>query len=361
MRSKPVVVVTGATGAVGSQLVQTLLRRHRFQVIALARGKGRRSAAQRVHEQLAAGSEPVPNSDLMIADMDLRSAGLGLEGAIQSRILQEADYFIHAAAQVDLAAPWSEVSSHNLTGTHNVLELLSRARRLRRFVYVSSAYAVGSGRPYLSHEDNLPPQPSFSNPYERSKYEAEQQVRAALRTGLPGTIVRPSIVVGDSRTGRAARHHVIYPLFRTFVHNLLSEWPLRESTTMNLVPVDFVVRRTLQLLTHRAAEGRCFHLVSQRPLSIGTVMNLLGRVAGIRLPKLVDPKQFDPARLPDSERLVFQGLKPFLPYFDDHLRFDCRNMLELGAPPRTGSAFLVRIGRAAIARGYAQLQIGTPS
>jgi hypothetical protein len=90
-------------------------------------------------------------------------------------------------------------------------------------------------------------------------------------------------------------------------------------------------------------------------------MNLLGRVAGIRLPKLVDPKQFDPARLPDSERLVFQGLKPFLPYFDDHLRFDCRNMLELGAPPRTGSAFLVRIGRAAIARGYAQLQIGTPS
>jgi hypothetical protein len=59
--------------------------------------------------------------------------------------------------------------------------------------------------------------------------------------------------------------------------------------------------------------------------------------------------------------LVFQGLKPFLPYFDDHLRFDCRNMLELGAPPRTGSAFLLRIGRAAIARGYAQLQIGTPS
>jgi nucleoside-diphosphate-sugar epimerase len=241
------------------------------------------------------------------------------------------------------------------------LELVRRSKRLRRFVYVSSAYAVGSGRSYLSHEDGLPPNPAFSNPYERSKYEAERLVRQALAAGLPGTIARPSIVVGDSRTGRAARHHVVYPLFRTFVHNLLSEWPLRESTTMNLVPIDFVVRRLLKLLIFPAAQGRCFHLVSQHPASMRTVLQLLGAIADVRLPKLVDPNRYDPDALPAEERLVYQGLRPFLPYFDDHLRFDCRNMLELGAAPRTGPAFLLRIGRAALARGYAQLQIRNPA
>jgi len=364
---KPLVVVTGATGAVGGQAVAALLAKRRHEVLALARGKGRRSAEQRVRECLngnvsgavsGAGSgaaAPAPGC-LTVESIDLRASDLGLSPAAEERILDRAEYFIHAAAQVDLSAPWSEVSANNLEGTAHVLELVGRARRLKRFIYVSSAYAVGSGRPYLSHEDRLPQEPAFSNPYERSKYQAEGLVRQALAGGLMGAIVRPSIVVGDSRTGRAARHHVIYPLFRTFLHNLLSEWPLLESTTMNLVPIDFVVRRILGLMRHPSAQGRCFHLVSQQPASLGTVLGLLGRVTDIRLPKLVDPKHYDPSRLPPEEQQVYEGLRPFLPYFDDHLRFDCRNMLELGAPPRTGPAFLLRLGRAAIARGYAQLQ-----
>src|SRR5262249_61233896 len=50
------------------------------------------------------------------------------------------------------------------------------------------------------YEDDLETGQRFRNAYERTKYEAERMVRAAMRQ-LPITVVRPSIIVGDSKTG----------------------------------------------------------------------------------------------------------------------------------------------------------------
>ena len=56
-------------------------------------------------------------------------------------------------------------------------------------------------------EEMLGPAPRFCNPYEESKYAAELLVAAS---GLDWTIMRPSIIVGNSQSGAAESDKMIY-------------------------------------------------------------------------------------------------------------------------------------------------------
>ena len=64
----------------------------------------------------------------------------------------------------------------------------------------------------------------FRNPYEQSKFEAELLVRERSRS-LPIQVVRPSIVVGDSRTGLTPAFNVLYWPLRAFSKRHLSGPP----------------------------------------------------------------------------------------------------------------------------------------
>ena len=61
-------------------------------------------------------------------------------------------------------------------------------------------------------EDELDEGQEFLNHYESTKFEAEVLVRRAMKAGLPATIYRPGIVVGDSRTGETQKYDGPYIL-----------------------------------------------------------------------------------------------------------------------------------------------------
>ena len=92
----------------------------------------------------------------------------------------------------------------NVEGTRNVLDAITRCRGLERLHYFSTCYVSGRyAGPF--GEDDLEVGAPFNNYYEETKHDAEAEVRRRMAAGLPATIYRPSIVVGDSRTGETQK------------------------------------------------------------------------------------------------------------------------------------------------------------
>ena len=161
-------LVTGATGFIGSHLVEALLNAS-IEVTALARSASKAAALAQRGVRVISG--------------DLHDAA-GLERAVRDQ-----DVVYHVAGVV-AARDEAEFIHANRDGTRNLLtaaELQGRSR----FVLVSSLAAAGPaprGAPLLGIE---PPRPVTA--YGRSKLAAEQIVR---RSSLPWSIVRPPIVYG---------------------------------------------------------------------------------------------------------------------------------------------------------------------
>lgn len=162
------VLVTGATGFVGSHLVEALRRRD-AEVTALVRSPGKVTGLSGQSVRLVAG------------DLHDRAA---LENATRGQAI-----VIHVAGLV-AARGEAEFLRTNRDGTANLLEAATRAG-VGRFVLVSSMAAGGPsalGRPLTGKET---PRPVTA--YGRSKLAAEELLRAGR---VPWTIVRPPVVYG---------------------------------------------------------------------------------------------------------------------------------------------------------------------
>jgi nucleoside-diphosphate-sugar epimerase len=161
-------LVTGATGFVGSHLVESLLRAG-AEVTALARSPEKAAALSARGVRIVAGH-------------------LHASSAVQQAVLEQ-DVIYHVAGAI--AAPSeAEFLRANREGTRNMVAA-AEAGGSARFVFVSSLAAGGPAPPGCPLDGSEAPRPVTA--YGRSKLEAEQVVRASQ---LTWSIVRPPIVYG---------------------------------------------------------------------------------------------------------------------------------------------------------------------
>ena len=165
----------------------------------------------------------------------------------------------------------------------------SRGDGLDRFSYVSTAYVAGAHRGTFG-EDNLDVGQSFRNSYERSKFEAERLLRERA-SGLPPQVLRPSIVVGDSRTGWTSSFNVLYPPLRAFAHGAIPALPARRRSPVDVVPVDYVADSVHEL--SREGPDGTFHLVAGRnATTVGRLMELAARRFDRPAPPVFPPRLY---------------------------------------------------------------------
>jgi nucleoside-diphosphate-sugar epimerase len=166
----------------------------------------------------------------------------------------------------------------NVGGTRNVLDALERCTALTRLHYFSTCYV--SGR-YVGPfgEDDLEVGAPFNNFYEESKHLAEAAVRQTMAAGMPATNYRPSIVVGDSRTGEKQKFDGPY-----FVMQWLLRQPRRAvlpvvgdpaASRVNVVPRDFVVDAVGHLSGLPSSVGRTYHVADPHPLTVDELINAM--------------------------------------------------------------------------------------
>ena len=281
-------LVTGATGLLGTYLVRDLLLDGRNLAVVVRRSR-KQSAADRVEAILGHWEEvlgrPLPRP--VILEGDLTQPLCGLSADARNWIAGHCDEVLNNAASLTFrgsdreAEPWRT----NVTGTSQVLAL-TRDTGLRHFHHVSTAYVCGlrSGR---IMEDDLDVGQEFGNDYERSKVEGEKLVRSAAHLDS-ATVYRPSIIVGDSCTGWTSTYHGLFAGLRlghtlltkvtkgtTSGPALLSLIGVALNDTKNFVPVDWVSAVIAHAVQIPSARGATYHLTHPEPLSMDTVGRLI--------------------------------------------------------------------------------------
>ena len=199
-RTRGDVLLTGATGFLGMELMARLLEDGDRRVWALVRASSQAEAQERVRATLASlvpDPEAVAGRVIPVAG-ELTREGLGIEPRLRDQLAEAVEEVIHAAASVSFSLPLDQARAVNLEGTRHVLELAmlasTRGVRLRRFAHVSTAYVAGTHSGAFGESDLARGQ-GFNNTYERSKWEAERLVRR--HEGLvPVQVFRPSIEIG---------------------------------------------------------------------------------------------------------------------------------------------------------------------
>jgi nucleoside-diphosphate-sugar epimerase len=233
-----------------------------------------------------------------------------------------------------------EIFRMNVGGTRNILDAvkLTPGRRLQ---HVSTAYVAGNRAFALESELNVGQ--TFRNAYEESKCQSEEMVASMHGRGeIAATIHRPSVVIGDSRTGRVTHFHGVYAFIRG-LHTALRRLrrkqgiegtvhlPLRvlgsENGTLNFVPIDYVVDGMIHIGTTADALGKTFHLANPMPTEnriwLPAICHLLG-VEGIRF---VDEQSFIAEPMTKLEGLFQRQMAFYYMYLNGEPRFDCSRTL----------------------------------
>jgi thioester reductase-like protein len=329
------VLLTGATGFVGREILSRFLEREDRRVYALVRAD---------NDDEAAGRLPAHARRTAVAG-DIEREGLGLSSDARGRMRSEVTTVLHCAASVSFDLPLDESRSVNVEGTRRMLAFARSCSRMERFSYVSTAYVAGEPD-RVFREDQLAVGQRFRNAYERSKFEAELALRRE-GAGLPLQIFRPSIVVGDSRTGRTSSFNVLYGPLKAYARGAVPAIPARRDSPVDIVPVDYVADRVHELVT-RGPDGT-FHLVAGRnATTVGRLLEMSSEVLRRPEPKVLSPRFYRRWVHPWLRRR-YRGLRRmevYFPYFWMRVRFDDR---RLGPGPRVEDYFhrLVRYAQTA--------------
>jgi len=341
-------VLTGATGFLGGHLMAALLERG-DRLVVLGRSSNGTPLRERIlrYARWLGRSGQIDRVESIEADF-LRPR-CGLSPAVYESLCSRALPIIHAASDTRFSeVKRSEITETNVLGLKGVLGLAEDGRA-PFFHYISTAFASGTGSGGCP--ERVADTEEFANVYEETKARAEREVIAACRRGaIPYTLIRPSIVYGDSRTGRSTRFNALYfnvkslHLIRDIylgdirknggrksgAHGVsLDEdgtlhLPLRirlpRRGSLNLVPIDYFVAATLAILDG-AEDESVYHVTNPRPNDLEELAGFCEsflRIRGIDI--RYSPR--DGEVLSPPEALLNRLIEPYRPYLADTRRFE---------------------------------------
>ncbi|MEU4568325.1 amino acid adenylation domain-containing protein [Micromonospora sp. NPDC023956] len=262
------VLVSGATGFVGSRLVHELLTTTDVRVHCLTRGTDDTEATARVVRALADRGLWAPHLADRLAGYaaDLSRPAVGLDARTWNHLARDCDLVLHVGALVNFLFDYR---AHRLANVHGTAELLrlALADRPKPLHHVSTLGVLDTEA--ARHRLPLPEtfDPAAAAPptsgYSRSKWVAERYLTAARRRGATVTLLRLGEVMPAADNGTPNR--------RALTHLLLAACQrlgLRPDATISSdwTPVDYAARRIVAAVADRTAWGRALHVL--RPGSV---------------------------------------------------------------------------------------------
>jgi thioester reductase-like protein len=234
--------------------------------------------AEKAVREIAAKTD-TSSENFEVIEGDIREENLDINEEKFETICKTATDVYHLAAIYDLAVKQEIAYRVNVEGTRNVNEFVKKLEKLRHYNYVSTCYVAGKRTGEIL-ETELEHDAGFRNFYEETKYLAEREVEKLKDDGIRLTIFRPSIVVGDSKTGETQKYDGIYSL----IHYLRIAPKLfrlvnvgNRDVRLNLVPVDFVVEAIAALSKDDRAIGKTIALADANPLTTEEIFDTLAQ------------------------------------------------------------------------------------
>ena len=372
------ILLTGATGFLGGDLLPRLLdRRPDATVYCLVRARKPEFLERRRAALLDwAGVSVADRERVVTLAGRVEREDLGL-GDRYDELAREVGEVYHAAASTKFDLTLDDARRVNRDGAAHVAAFALRALELgglRRMHHVSTAYVAGDIAGTL-REDDVAREPAFRNTYEQTKFEGEQAL-TTLGERLPLTRYRPSIMVGDSRSGRTLHFRVLYDPMKWVYFGKTDVLPCRPEVHLDVVPIDFVCDALLELGGRDDSLGGVYHLTAgpERTLSIQEMVELAvaegnryhREIGGppIASPTIVSPDRVHAATAKERERveqLFSLGqavMRAHMPYMLTEQLFDSSRAHE--ALAATGIAcphlrdYFTRLARWGVERNFGE-------
>ncbi len=305
----PLILITGATGLIGGEWLDTML----------AKGGERRILVLTRKPERFRG---VPGVEALLCDL---AAG---QIRIPDELLAGISEIIHCAADIRFGVPLEAARAINVEGTRRMLEVARRCPRLLKFAHISSVYAAGKLEGVFPEQPFLEQQ-GFFNAYQQSKYEAERLVLAA-RDAVPVAIFRLSSVIGNSR-GEVRQFNYFHHLLKMIPNSgsvpVVAGNPLGP---VDLIAGDWAVMALDHLFEHCFQAGRIYHICAG---SVGSwpvrrLVDVSFHRFAMRPPRLVSLEEFErfaAARKGGSEGVIqemLRVLEQFLPHLALYQSFE---------------------------------------
>ncbi|MBI5740290.1 MAG: SDR family oxidoreductase [Nitrospirae bacterium] len=342
------IFLTGATGFIGSNLACALLRAgYGLKLLVRDRKTGAAERFRQSLEYLLDSSDEYANFQdrFEIIRGEMTQEHMGIPSDALKKLRSDVDIVLHCAALTSFQeAEKGLLEKCNVEGARNILDFtIALKSPSRALYYVSTAYVCGQSSGVFT-EDDLDTGQDFNNSYEETKFRAEQLIHEYRdKFNLSASIFRPSIVTGDSRTGKASRFdgvysyvkalHLIAGLFAkdlerggkrasavgaAYRDNRL-DIPVRMQAdpdkTLNIVPVDYVTDCVVRCI-RTSAGPTTYHIINRDPPTLGrlheTVSSLLN-VSGIRL---AGRNEFSLIPMTDWESFFSGSLREIQPYLE---------------------------------------------
>jgi long-chain acyl-CoA synthetase len=242
-QTKRNVFITGASGLIGSKLVEKYLEKTNASLFLL------------VHAQ-----SPAVKTDkrVVLFKGDITKANLGLSNDRYKFLVENVTDIIHCAAETKFSSTLKNARETNLLGTKNVIQLAERASSLKQVAVLSTVYVAGKMVGTI-RAGRILNKKGFVNAYEQSKYEMEQFIYKKMRK-LPIVIYRLSTVIGDSRTGKVEQSGGIHKAIRLFYNGLIPMVPGKERSLIDLISSNYAAAAIFYLFNKAFDASRVYHI-----------------------------------------------------------------------------------------------------
>jgi nucleoside-diphosphate-sugar epimerase len=337
-------LITGATGFLGSNIMAGLLLKGNAVVIA-GRASGTESLKERIRKLLAWFGIEHLQGLLEFYETDFLKIRMGLGEDEYENLCSRGLSIIHCASDTSFTEKnRATVMKSNVESLTEVLNFACKSNT-RCFHFISSAYAAGID--HLECTEAPVTSTHFTNVYEESKAKAEKIVSGRCREGgLPYTIIRPSVVYGDSVTGRSLKFNALYYPVRSLqlIREIYLEdiknnngiksaeygiyindegalhLPIRifipNEGKINLIPVDYFTETILSIIEKPVTET-FYHITGNSPESMVRLASYTERflnITGIEV--VIGTSGLDEMRNPPEE-FFDHFIKAYRPYISD--------------------------------------------
>ncbi len=263
------VFLTGATGYLGSFLLEQLLNQTQAKIYCLVRAKSKNHGLNRIKNSMCEYNiwqDRYLDRILPIVG-DLGKQQFGLENIEWLELAETVDIIYHNGALVNFAYPYSALRGPNVQGTKEALRLAC-LHHLKAFHFVSTIdvlLAAHSPRPFIEDDAPIRAPSNIPGGYTGSKWVAEKLVYTAKERGIPVCIYRPGLIMGHTKTGATQANDYLLVAFRGFLPmKIIPEY----RRIFDVVSVDYVAESIIAISLQKNIFGKYYHLFNHAPVSL---------------------------------------------------------------------------------------------
>ncbi|MEM8679172.1 MAG: fatty acyl-AMP ligase, partial [Planctomycetota bacterium] len=264
------VLLTGATGFVGSFLLRSLLDSTRQPIVTLVRAPHVAAGRARIFEALnrvKSRSNGAANGHdwgdevsqrVQVICGDLAKPKLGMDRVEWEELAEKVGTVYHCGAEVDYIKSYDALRATNVFGCEEAIRFCASGM-LKRLHLISTTFVAGwSSDAIMEEVECHPPEDALNFGYAQSKWVAERLAYAARDRGLPVKLFRPSLLTAAT-TGNFVQEDIVSRVFSYLIrHGLRPNCP----NQLSLIPADIAAHNMIAVSRNDAATADTYHVTA---------------------------------------------------------------------------------------------------